>query len=418
MMLDPDVAPPLSSNLWLRVAHAISEATPQSAFACLLALGWCLTVSAFLRWFRRAQVRTKRAPQTPKESTLDSRARGCMLGAAVGDALGAGCEMMTRDLIATTYGRVEAYIPTSLQKFGGENQRIPGCYTDDTEMALGLALSLTEMRGDVDTASVAAHHMRLYSPWRGYGRGTTAVLQALIAGEASPLTCGLELTRPTYAPKATWQGSKSNGGAMRIHPLGLLAAAAGAEDEDVRRATAAALLPTHTHTEGIDAACIQAAAVSRLCRRSAAGLRVGPLLEELASLAQTGAMRAKLQTLRSGIEAGLSEEHLVDNEEDGLLGLDGVHGVEAVACALCCLAFHAHEPAEGLVAAVGYGGDCDTIAGMAGALLGALHGAPEAWMPKAWVAGFEPAGHGGYSWDAMARVGRELVAVGRLRVEV
>ena len=152
MMLDPDVAPPLSSNLWLRVAHAISEATPQSAFACLLALGWCLTVSAFLQWFRRAQVRTKRAPQkTPKEAPLDSRARGCMLGAAVGDALGAGCEMMTRDLIATTYGCVKAYIPTSLQKFGGENQRIPGCYTDDTEMALGLALSLTEMRGDVDT---------------------------------------------------------------------------------------------------------------------------------------------------------------------------------------------------------------------------------------------------------------------------
>ena len=70
MMLDPDVAPPLSSNLWLRVAHAISEATPQSAFACLLALGWCLTVSAFLEWFRRAQARTKRAPHTPKEATL------------------------------------------------------------------------------------------------------------------------------------------------------------------------------------------------------------------------------------------------------------------------------------------------------------------------------------------------------------
>ena len=76
-------------------------------------------------------------------------ALGEALGDTLGDALGAGCEMMTRDLIATTYGRVEAYIPTSLQKFGGENQRIPGCYTDDTEMALGLALSLTEMRGDV-----------------------------------------------------------------------------------------------------------------------------------------------------------------------------------------------------------------------------------------------------------------------------
>ena len=78
---------------------------------------------------------------------------------------------------------------------------------------------------------------------------TTKVLEGLVSGTASPLTCGLELTRPSYEPKATWQGSKSNGGAMRIHPLGVLAATVGASPELVRRATAAALLPTHTHPE-------------------------------------------------------------------------------------------------------------------------------------------------------------------------
>ena len=164
------------------------------------------------------------------------------------------------------YGRVTAYIPEAEQKFGGGLKRVPGCYTDDTEMAIGLALSLVATRGDVDTVHIAEQHARLYSPWRGYGRGTTKVLEALVSGTASPLICGLELTRPSYEPKATWQGSKSNGGAMRIHPLGVLAATVGASPEVVRRATTAALLPTHTHPEAIDAAFCQALAVARLCR--------------------------------------------------------------------------------------------------------------------------------------------------------
>ena len=345
---------------------------------------------------------------------LAARSCGCLLGAAVGDALGAGCEMMTADSIAKVYGRVTAYIPEAEQKFGGGLKRVPGCYTDDTEMAIGLALSLVATRGDVDTVHIAEQHAQLYSPWRGYGRGTTKVLEALVSGTASPLICGLELTRPSYEPKATWQGSKSNGGAMRIHPLGVLAATVGASPEVVRRATTAALLPTHTHPEAIDAAFCQALAVARLCRVEVSSFRVLPLLEELSSWAQTRGMQAKLQTLRDGLAAGRAEADLVDSIEDGLIGLDGVTGIEAVACALCCVAFHAHEPAEGIITAVGYGGDCDTIAGMAGALLGALHGDPEAWMPPAWIADLEPTGHGGYSASELARVASALVDVRRL----
>ena len=153
----------------------------------------------------------RRRRRIRRTDQLAARSRGCLLGAAVGDALGAGCEMMTRDGIAQVYGRVTAYIPEAEQKFGGGLKRIPGCYTDDTEMAIGLALSLVATRGGVDTIHIAEQHARLYSPWRGYGSGTTKVLEGLVSGTASPLTCGLELTRPSYEPKETWQGSKSNG---------------------------------------------------------------------------------------------------------------------------------------------------------------------------------------------------------------
>ena len=118
----------------------------------------------------------RRRRRIRRTDQLAARSRGCLLGAAVGDALGAGCEMMTRDGIAKVYGRVTAYIPEAEQKFGGGLKRIPGCYTDDTEMAIGLALSLVATRGGVDTIHIAEQHTRLYSPWRGYGSGTTKVL--------------------------------------------------------------------------------------------------------------------------------------------------------------------------------------------------------------------------------------------------
>ena len=115
----------------------------------------------------------RRRRRIRRTDQLAARSRGCLLGGAAGDALGAGCEMMTRDGIAQVYGRVTAYIPEAEQKFGGGLKRIPGCYTDDTEMAIGLALSLVATRGGVDTIHIAEQHARLYSPWRGYGSGTT-----------------------------------------------------------------------------------------------------------------------------------------------------------------------------------------------------------------------------------------------------
>ena len=174
--------------------------TAMLAPVLLTAVAACV---ALLALRRRRRIR--------RTDQLAACSRGCLLGAAVGDALGAGCEMMTRDGIAKVYGRVTAYIPEAEQKFGGGLKRIPGCYTDDTEMAIGLALSLVATRGGVDTIHIAEQHARLYSPWRGYGSGTTKVLEGLVSGTASPLTCGLELTRPSYEPKETWQGSKSNG---------------------------------------------------------------------------------------------------------------------------------------------------------------------------------------------------------------
>ena len=111
----------------------------------------------------------RRRRRIRRTDQLAARSRGCLLGAAVGDALGAGCEMMTRDGIAKVYGRVTAYIPEAEQKFGGGIKRIPGCYTDDMEMAI--ARPRSEPRGHA--------RWRGHDPHRGAARTAVFALARL-----------------------------------------------------------------------------------------------------------------------------------------------------------------------------------------------------------------------------------------------
>jgi poly(ADP-ribose) glycohydrolase ARH3 len=59
-----------------------------------------------------------------------------------------------------------------------------------------------------------------------------------------------------------------------------------------------------------------------------------------------------------------------------------IHAAEAVACGLWAFACCHGEPEECVIRAVSLGGDTDTIATMAGALAGALHGS--SWLPRRW----------------------------------
>src|SRR5512143_1568103 len=69
-------------------------------------------------------------------ATLD-RFRGCLLGLAVGDAVGTTVEFMPRG----------SFRPLTDMVGGGPFHLKPGQWTDDTSMALCLATSLVECRG-------------------------------------------------------------------------------------------------------------------------------------------------------------------------------------------------------------------------------------------------------------------------------
>jgi ADP-ribosyl-[dinitrogen reductase] hydrolase len=134
------------------------------------------------------------------------RARGCLLGLAVGDALGTTLE----------FARPGTFQPITDMVGGGPFHLTPGEWTDDTSMALCLAVSLIARRG-----FDAKDQMDRYENWRlnGYLSATGAcfdiggtVLKALyryrdtgnpFAGSEDPNTAG-------------------NGSIMRLAPVSIL----------------------------------------------------------------------------------------------------------------------------------------------------------------------------------------------------
>lgn len=141
---------------------------------------------------------------------------GCLVGLAVGDALGAPLEFMGRDRVRQQYGRVTEMLG------GGWLRLHPGEYTDDTEMALCLAYSIVE-RGYFDPEDV----VRRFVQWLDSGPkdvGITTRSSLTKVRNGIPWEEASRLTHEELGGK-----SASNGGLMRCPPVGLL----DARDEDV-----------------------------------------------------------------------------------------------------------------------------------------------------------------------------------------
>src|SRR5688572_22788036 len=106
--------------------------------------------------------------------SLKDRFRGCMIGLAAGDALGACFEGQSADFVrqrAPTIERLYQYRAGELW------------YTDDTQMAtIGVAETLAANGGIVESALCEAF-VANYDPPRGYGRGARVVLGAMQEGK-------------------------------------------------------------------------------------------------------------------------------------------------------------------------------------------------------------------------------------------
>ncbi|MGL4554365.1 MAG: ADP-ribosylglycohydrolase family protein [Gemmataceae bacterium] len=291
------------------------------------------------------------------------RFRACLLGLAVGDAVGAPYEGLTGDNLFWGHGPPQDLVARAADE--------PLYYTDDTEMAVSVAEVLAE-HGRIEPDALVRAFAANYHPERGYGRGARLVIEAMQEGG------DWRGIAATHFPG----GSFGNGAAMRVAPVGLLFHADLDRVWDEARLSA---LPTHVHPLGIEGAQLLAVAV-------ALALRPGPLdrrafYRELRRRATTDEFIWHLDVaakLRRG---------------DSVAGLgNSLEAHRSVVTSIACFVASptAYEPV--LARAIALGDDTDTLAAMAGALVGA-HGGE---IPARLVAALEDGPKGRRHLEALA----------------
>jgi ADP-ribosylglycohydrolase len=277
---------------------------------------------------------------------MRERVIGCVVGLALGDALGAPFEFRRRDEIPDP-------IPAFELPWRG---LAPGTWTDDTAMARNLWRSLVAF-GGLDLDDVLDRHRRWISTDPpDVGNLTRRVLTWSLQGVPDPAE--------RYVRERGPEVSAGNGSVMYCAPLGAFRAV----QSELLFEEAPALSALTHRDERCRTACL---AVTL----AAAGLVRG----EEPETAVRGAVGAV-----AGRDGGEELEYLV-GEAGRARRIDGPDQGFALFTAGIALQVAAAAPAfeAGLRHVVSLGGDTDTNAAVAGALLGALHGREA--LPGAWV---------------------------------
>src|SRR5262245_25473339 len=202
--------------------------------------------------------------------SLQDRFRGCLVGLAVGDALGGRFEGQSAEHIKSRVSSVE-------QLIGSVNDELWS--TDDTQMAIGVAETLVA-DGTIVEQRLCEAFVANYVPSRGYGRGARAVIEAIEDGQ----------DHRVVAEKHFPGGSFGNGAAMRVAPVGLCFRDERRMVLDQARLSA---LPTHLHALGIEGAQLLALAVAHASRSEAIDRHA--FFSELLGHCQSSEYRAKLE---------------------------------------------------------------------------------------------------------------------------
>jgi ADP-ribosylglycohydrolase len=325
----------------------------------------------------------------PESLRTPERFAGCLLGGAVGDALGAPVEFHSIHLIRSKYG--SAGIADYDVAYGRR-----GAITDDTQMTLftaeGLLRAITRRRhrGVCHTPSMIH---QAYIRWlRTQGRRSLAHFPQ---DEMNGWLIGVEALHSSRAPGNTClsalfgeemgemqrplNNSKGCGGVMRVAPIGLIA-------KDERQAfslgcEAAAI--THGHPSGYYSAGCFAAIIHHLMS--------GRSLPEAIELALRNLEKAENEEHEECAQAvhlamalwrdgGLKPSPEVIERLGG-----GWVGEEALAISLYCALASQDDFARGVLLAVNHSGDSDSTGAITGNLLGLILGVdaiPEKWLAE------------------------------------
>ena len=323
-----------------------------------------------------------------KTPTRLSRTQGCMLGGAVGDALGAPVEFLTLDEICRRHGKTGI---TRMEAAYGRR----GAITDDTQMALFTAegLILCKVRaeyahgGQTIPAIYHAYLRWLFTqdahrrPQLIKDHGTCAVIDGILTAHPeffsrrSPGdTCLSSLRSGTMGTMdRPINNSKGCGGVMRVVPIGLTHL--DAEEAFMLGCATAAI--THGHPTGYLSAGFMASLISRLM----SGKPLAGAIEDASRILKAKAGHEESSAaVDSAVELSLSHQPSAGSIET--LGAGWV-AEEALAIGLYCAMAAGDDFRRGVLLAVNHSGDSDSTGSITGSILGAHHGVgviPGQWL--------------------------------------
>jgi ADP-ribosylglycohydrolase len=335
-----------------------------------------------------------RLPRIPTDEVKRNRFRGCLLGGAVGDALGAPVEFMSRQEIRKRFGVVG--IRDFVPGYG-----VLGAITDDTQMTLFTAEGMLRANVRERVKGIPANYVtvlsRAYLRWlvtQGYESaaleketvsGWLIKHRELFSRRAPGLTCLQALRQMEHVGDLAKNDSKGCGGVMRAAPVGMFAANwinQGGSDDEILRAVfkhaAGSAALTHGHPTG----------------QLTAGV-----FAQIIALVLTGT------SLQDAIEKAKDELRQHDRHDETLVAIEeaqqlaaearrkkapvselgeGWVAEEALAISLYCVLV-SDDLESGVTFAVNHSGDSDSTGAITGNLLGAMLGVdaiPPRWLKQ------------------------------------
>ncbi|KAL5471447.1 hypothetical protein EMCRGX_G029566 [Ephydatia muelleri] len=335
---------------------------------------------------------------------VKDRFRGALLGALIGDCMGAYWETapwIGTHSIEEVKGKIRDQVERAL---AGKTPRLS--YTDDTALTFAMAESLVECKKYNDVAMAKKFTETFFADvHRGYGGSVGTVFSKLRETNYTD----------AYGPASEQfegRGSYGNGSGMRTSPGALLGCK---KEETLFEVCAGTAKITHSHPSAVNGALLQAMAV-KMALFSKLPLNPVVFLDALIKTmepfestdkappegsegngvegdSQPSCLQKLLSCLHSYIKCGLF--YLLTRDRQLMwcsilwvmelkLASCIVYMFEAIPCAVYAFLHCCDKSFEELIPyAISLGGDTDTIASMAGAIGGAFWG--EEGIPKDWI---------------------------------
>lgn len=314
-------------------------------------------------------------------TTLYDKVLGCLVGSALGDAMGTATEMMTFEKIEEMFGWIGGLVPTGdsadSARFSPGNPA--GVYSDDTRLKHLTCEAILRKGGRITADDLAAVWLEMMAGW--YYTPVVNSYHKVFAGDARPREAG----RGSMA---------SNSSAMSISPIGIVNACdpgqaaqdaydvAGLVHEGYARdaacAVASAVASAFVPSATVDSILHDATAF--LYQRSQITTRIHQALELAAGANDYLEFRRKYYELMllPWPQSGLGSD---SPPPPGFY--DTAEPRETVPVALAIFRLSNGDWRKSVEFAANFGRDSDTIGAIVGAIAGAYDGTKS--IPQEWI---------------------------------